>query len=142
MEPIRKGSAGKIAPQSEKASRPNVCACSPRHPQLRHLDAPRNRSSPRVTPARSAPTARGNVTLIFALAIIPIFGAVAVAVDYSRGNSARTAMQAALDATTLMIAKEALDLRSTQVQQKAKNYFNAPVHPPRRQEASTSRFDW
>ena len=40
----------------------------------------------------------GNVTLIFALAIIPIFGSVAVAVDYSRGNSARTAMQAVLDA--------------------------------------------
>ena len=61
---------------------------------------------------RSAPTARGNVTLIFALAVIPIFGAVGVAVDYSRGNSARTAMQAALDATTLMIAKEALDLQN------------------------------
>ena len=47
--------------------------------------------------ARSRSTARafgtdrgGNVTLIFALAIIPIFGAVAAAVDYSRGNSART----------------------------------------------------
>src|ERR1043166_1775861 len=67
----------------------------------------------------------GNVTLIFALAIIPIFGAVAVAVDYSRGNSARTAMQAVLDATTLMISKEALDLQNNQVQQKAKTYFNS-----------------
>src|SRR5215207_3024566 len=65
----------------------------------------------------------GNVTLIFALAAIPIFGAVAMAVDYSRGNSARTAMQAALDATTLMISKEALDLQNGQVQQKAKSYF-------------------
>ena len=81
---------------------------------------------------RSRTTARafradrgGNVTLIFALAIIPIFGAVAVAVDYSRGNSARTAMQAVLDATTLMISKEALDLQNNQVQQKAKTYFNA-----------------
>ena len=34
-------------------------------------------------------------------------------------------MQAALDATTLMIAKEALDLQNGQVQQKAKTYFNA-----------------
>ena len=82
--------------------------------------------------ARSHATARafradrgGNVTLIFALAIIPIFGAVAVAVDYSRGNSARTAMQAVLDATTLMISKEALDLKNSQVQAKAKTYFNA-----------------
>ena len=55
---------------------------------------------------------RGNVTLIFALSIIPLVGAVAVAVDYSRGNSARTAMQAVLDATTLMISKEALDLKT------------------------------
>src|SRR5215212_5889097 len=82
--------------------------------------------------ARSHSTARtfgadrnGNVTLIFALAIIPIFGAVAAAVDYSRGNSARTAMQAVLDATTLMISKEALDLSNSQVQQKAKTYFNS-----------------
>src|SRR5262245_25228422 len=67
----------------------------------------------------------GNTTLIFALAIIPIFGAVGAAVDYSRGNSARTAMQAALDATTLMIAREALDLQNGQVQQKARSYFNA-----------------
>ena len=74
----------------------------------------------------------GNVTLIFALAVIPIFGAVAVAVDYSRGNSARTAMQAVLDATTLMISKEALDLQNGQVQQKAKTYFNSAVHPHRR----------
>ena len=77
--------------------------------------------------ARSRSTARafradrgGNVTLIFALAIIPIFGAVAAPVDYGRGNSARTTMQAALDATTLMISKEALDLQSGQIQQKAK----------------------
>jgi Flp pilus assembly protein TadG len=66
-----------------------------------------------------------NVTLIFALSIIPLVGAVAVAMDYSRGNSARTAMQAVLDATTLMIAKEALDLQSTQVQTKARTYFNS-----------------
>jgi hypothetical protein len=45
--------------------------------------------------ARSRSTARafradrgGNVTLIFALAIIPIFGAVAAPVDYGRGNGA------------------------------------------------------
>ena len=67
----------------------------------------------------------GNTTLIFALAAIPIFGAVGVAVDYSRGNSARTAMQATLDATTLMVSKEALNIKSGQVQQKAKTYFNS-----------------
>ena len=72
----------------------------------------------------------GNVTLIFALAIIPIFGSVAVAVDYSRGNSARTAMQAVLDATTLMVSKEAVDLQNNQVQQKAGTYFNSQFTRP------------
>ena len=67
----------------------------------------------------------GNTTLIFALAAIPIFGAVGAAVDYSRGNAARTAMQATLDATTLMISKEALNIKSGQIQQKAKSYFNS-----------------
>lgn len=72
----------------------------------------------------------GNVTLIFALSVIPIVGAVAVAVDYSRANAARTAMQAALDATTLMISKEALDLKSAQVQAKARKYFNSMFSRP------------
>lgn len=67
----------------------------------------------------------GNVALIFAFAVIPVFGAVAVAVDYSRANAARTAMQAALDATALMISTEALDLKSAQVQKRARAYFNA-----------------
>jgi len=66
-----------------------------------------------------------NVGLTFAVAVIPIFGAVGVAVDYSRANAARTAMQAALDATALMISKEALDLKSAQVQKKARAYFDA-----------------
>ena len=49
---------------------------------------------------------RGNVTPMFALAVIPIFGLIGAAVDYSRANSVRTAMQAAADATALMLSKE------------------------------------
>src|SRR5947209_15964985 len=67
----------------------------------------------------------GNVAIIFAIAVIPVFGAVAMAVDYSRANSARTAMQVALDASALMVAKEAANLSNGQVQTKAKTYFNA-----------------
>jgi Flp pilus assembly protein TadG len=72
----------------------------------------------------------GNVAIIFAIAVIPIFGAVATAVDYSRANSARTAMQVALDAAALAVAKEALNLTGTQVQNKAKKYFNAQFDRP------------
>jgi len=74
--------------------------------------------------------ARANTTVIFALAVIPIFGSVGAAVDYSRANNARTAMQSALDATALMISKQALDLQSTQVQTKARAYFDAMFNRP------------
>ena len=73
---------------------------------------------------------RGNVAITFALALIPVFGAVGVAVDYSRANAARTAMQAALDATALMVSKEALNITAAQVQKKAKSYFNAEFKRP------------
>ena len=46
----------------------------------------------------------------FALALLPITGFVGAAVDYSRANSARTAMQAAVDATALMLSKTASSL--------------------------------
>jgi Flp pilus assembly protein TadG len=72
----------------------------------------------------------GNVTLIFGIAVIPLAAAVAVAVDYSRASAARTAMQAALDATTLMISREALDLQNGQVQVKARAYFTALFNRP------------
>lgn len=72
----------------------------------------------------------GNTTVIFALAVIPIFGSVGAAVDYSRANNARTAMQAALDATALMISKQALDLKTAQVQTKARAYFDAMFNRP------------
>jgi Flp pilus assembly protein TadG len=72
----------------------------------------------------------GNTTVIFALAVIPIFGSVGAAVDYSRANNARTAMQAALDATALMISKQALDLKTAQVQSKARAYFDAMFNRP------------
>src|ERR1041385_6658058 len=72
----------------------------------------------------------GNVAIIFAIALIPVFGAAGVAVDYSRANAARTAMQVALDASALMVAKEALNITTTQVQNKAKKYFNAQFNRP------------
>jgi Flp pilus assembly protein TadG len=72
----------------------------------------------------------GNVAIIFALTVIPIFGAAAVAVDYSRANAARTAMQAALDTTALMVSKESLNITTTQVQNKGQKYFNAQFSYP------------
>jgi Flp pilus assembly protein TadG len=66
----------------------------------------------------------GNTAIIFALAIIPIIGLVGAAVDYSRGNSAKAAMQAAVDATALMLSREVSDLTKSQLDSKATRYFS------------------
>ena len=50
---------------------------------------------------------RGNVLPIFALTGVIIAGFVGAAVDYSRGNSLKAAMQTALDATGLMLSRDA-----------------------------------
>jgi Flp pilus assembly protein TadG len=70
----------------------------------------------------------GNVVLTFTLALIPIIGFVGAAVDYSRANSDKVAMQAAIDATALMLWKDAGNLTSAQLSTKATNYFNALFH--------------
>jgi Flp pilus assembly protein TadG len=68
---------------------------------------------------------RGHVAITFALATIPIIGFVGSAVDYSRANSARSAMQSAVDATALMLSKDITTLTADQIGQKATAYFNA-----------------
>lgn len=66
-----------------------------------------------------------NITVTFALSTIPVIGAVGAAVDYSHVNSARTAMQAAVDATALMLSKDAGTLTSAQLSTKGTSVFTA-----------------
>ncbi len=73
---------------------------------------------------------RGNVAMIFGLAMFPLIGCVGAAVDYSRANNARAAMQAALDSTSLMLSKEATKLSPEQLTQKSSDYFNAIFKHP------------
>ncbi len=71
---------------------------------------------------------RAGVAPLLALGAIPLFGSVGAAIDYSRANYARAAMQAALDAAAIMLSKE--QLSGTALTQKATDYFNANfVHP-------------
>ena len=58
---------------------------------------------------------RGGVAPMFALGLVPVIGFVGAAVDYSRGNAARTAMQAALDATGLMLSRDAATMTPAQI---------------------------
>lgn len=67
----------------------------------------------------------GNVAITFALALLPVVGAVGAAVDYSHANSVKTALQSALDSTALMLAKSAQDLTKDELNAKALTYFNA-----------------
>ena len=67
----------------------------------------------------------GNVAIIFAIATLPIIAAVGFAVDYSRANAVKAAMQSALDATALMISKEAATDTAAQLQTNAQKYFLA-----------------
>jgi Flp pilus assembly protein TadG len=67
----------------------------------------------------------GNVLVTFALTIVPIIGFVGVAIDYSRANSAKAAMQAAIDSTALFLSKDAQTATSEQLSQKADGYFKA-----------------
>jgi Flp pilus assembly protein TadG len=67
----------------------------------------------------------GNVAMTFALASLPLVGTVGFAVDYSHANSVKAAMQAALDSTALMLSRDAATLSSSDLQIKAKSYFDA-----------------
>ena len=67
----------------------------------------------------------GNVAITFALATLPIIAGVGFAVDYSRANRVKVAMQNALDATALMLAKEAATDTTDQLQANALKYFSA-----------------
>jgi Flp pilus assembly protein TadG len=73
---------------------------------------------------------QAGVAPIFALGIVPIIGLVGAAVDYSRGNAVRTAMQASLDATALMLSRDAVDMTPAQITAKATSLFNAQFNRP------------
>ncbi len=71
---------------------------------------------------------RGNVAMMFAIALVPMFGIIGTAIDYSRAVAARTAMQAALDTVALMVSKDAQanpSMTSAQATTAAQKYFNA-----------------
>ena len=74
----------------------------------------------------------GNVAIVFALSLIPLIGIAGAAIDYSRGNSAKTDMQAALDATALMLAKDTAVPGETgaQLQGSAQAVFKALFNRP------------
>lgn len=80
--------------------------------------------------ARFVSDRRASAVPIFAFAVVPILAMTGAAVDYSRANSVRTAMQAALDAAALTASRDAQGLSPAQITQKATDYFKANFHRP------------
>ena len=81
--------------------------------------------------ARDLRTANsGNITVIFALSIIPIVGLVGAAVDYSHANSVKAAMQAAADATALMLSKIAPTIDHFDAADQGQRLLQGAVSPP------------
>ena len=72
----------------------------------------------------------GNVAIMFGLAIIPLVGAVGVALDYSRASNTRTGLQAALDAAALILSKEAQGLTEAQLLARAESVVKANLPNP------------
>jgi len=74
---------------------------------------------------RFAAAEQGNIAVIFAITLIPLLSFVGAAVDYTRASRARSAMQAALDSTALMLSKDltAGTIASSAISSKAQTYF-------------------
>jgi Flp pilus assembly protein TadG len=77
--------------------------------------------------SRFAGANQGNIAVIFAIACVPMISFVGAAIDYSRANSARSSMQAALDSTALMLSKDLSSgaITASQITTKAQAYFAA-----------------
>jgi Flp pilus assembly protein TadG len=84
----------------------------------------------KATIVRFVRNRRGNVAMMFAVILPVLLVSIGAAIDYTRASKVRTAMQAAADATALMISREASGMTSTQVSAKAEAYFNALFNYP------------
>ncbi|MBS0534145.1 MAG: pilus assembly protein [Proteobacteria bacterium] len=88
--------------------------------------------------SRFARERSGNVAITFAFATLPVIGAAGAAVDYSHANNVKAALQAALDSTALMLARDAADLNSSDLNTRALNYFKAMFDRPEAKNVTVS----
>jgi hypothetical protein len=69
---------------------------------------------------------RGNIAVLFALAIVPVIGGIGAAVDYSMASAYRTDMQKSLDAAGISLAKIMPASQAT-LDEKGQQYFDASM---------------
>src|SRR6185437_894618 len=75
--------------------------------------------------SRFVKNCRGGIAPLLALSVVPLMTGVGAAIDYTRANTARSALQTSLDATALMLSKNATTETAAQLQTEATNYFGA-----------------
>lgn len=78
------------------------------------------------------------VAPMLALLALPLFGAIGAAIDFSRAASVRTSMQAALDASALILAKSAKNVDANQLNVDATKYFNVNFQNSELQNLNTT----
>jgi type II secretory pathway pseudopilin PulG len=84
---------------------------------------------------------RGNVLMLFGLALVPLMGVIGVAIDYSRASNARQALNAAIDSAALMAARDAQKLTDGQLRTRIEAWIrdNLPPHGTDDQDRSELR---
>ncbi len=80
----------------------------------------------------------GGVAPLLGLGLLPLIIGVGAAVDYSRASSVRAAMQAAGDATALMLARSPSILSGNHLQENATGFFMANFNKPEAQNVQVS----
>lgn len=66
---------------------------------------------------------RGNVMMLFGLALVPIMGVIGVTVDYGRASRLKQSLSAAIDAAALMAARDAPKLTDAQLTDRVNNWL-------------------
>jgi Flp pilus assembly protein TadG len=73
---------------------------------------------------------RGSAATMFGITLVPAIGLVGASVDYSRMNAAKAGMQQAVDATALLLSREAALDTDPVLQANAAKYFKANFNRP------------
>lgn len=71
----------------------------------------------------------GNVSMMFAAALLPIAGTIGFAVDFSRSSEVKAQLVAAVDSTALALAHASVNLTDEQLQAKADKIFAGNFKP-------------
>ena len=91
-----------------------------------------------MLPARFLRNRDGSATPLLALALVPLMGLTGAAIDYSRGNKVKAALQNALDSTGLALSRESTDLDDAALTQKASAIFKAVFNQTEAQNVSVT----